>query len=114
MSIDRFATFDLPQSTQGAKYTIDVALAFSSDDSADFIILENEIEQGRMTLPNLDPHNAAIIAMALGRFYNDALLKVETNGFGFVTAKIIERLGYPHTKMFPVTKLAALYDKEHK
>ena len=102
--------YDYPNHEMGYVIGADVALGVGKDYSAAVVLNENRQIVSAYRNNLIDPSKFGDFLFYLGRYYNNALLAVESNSMGIATLQKLDDMGY--VNLYKQTKIANVSREE--
>ena len=102
--------YDYPNHEMGYVIGADVALGVGKDYSAAVVLNENRQIVSAYRNNLIDPSKFGDFLFYLGRYYNNALLAVESNSMGIATLQKLDDMGY--VNLYKQTKIANVSKEE--
>ena len=102
--------YDYPDFDEGYLIGADVALGVGQDYSAAVVLDKNARVVATFKDNYIDPSKFGDLLFYLGRYYNNALLAVESNSMGIATLQQLENMRY--VNLYKQTKIANISNEE--
>ena len=102
--------YDYPKMDEGYLIGADVALGVGQDYSAAVVFDRDARVMATYRNNRVDPSKYGDLLFYLGRYYNNALLAVESNSMGIATLQQLERMRY--VNLYRQTKIANINNEE--
>ena len=102
--------FEYPKMDNGYVIGADVALGVGQDYSTAIVVDENARVLATYRDNYIDPSKFGDLLFYLGRYFNNALLAVESNSMGIATLQQLERMRY--VNLYKQTKIANINNEE--